>query len=221
MNEMPLLQQKILNDLMVISDFANEPTCRRLITVHSRFADVSDTSDNGLYLPNLKFKDPAAFQLVKSIIRRVVTLIENHFGETVGCDLALLCAITGNFYHTLHADNAIVVCPRHGDNASQLKSLDCQCDDVEVKPNHTSWRKYTALLYLDGDHEGGNIIFGEGPNKFGKIFRKEIAVKSGILVLSPSNELYHHYTTSVTKGVRYSMNMWFTTQANYICREWE
>jgi hypothetical protein len=31
-----------------------------------------------------------------------------------------------------------------------------------------------------------------------------------LLVLSPSNELYFHYTTPVTSGVRYSMNSWFT-----------
>ena len=221
MTDPPALQQRILSDLIVIPDFANKPTCQSLITVHNRFAAISDKSDNGLYLPDLKFRDPAAFHLVKSITRRVAALIQNHFGEAVGCDLALLCAITGTFRHTLHADNSIVVCPRHGDNASQLRALNCQCDDVEVKPNHTYWRKYTALLYLDNDHEGGDIIFGEGPNRFGKNFRKEIVVKSGILVLSPSNELYHHHTTPVTKGVRYSMNMWYTTQANYICREWE
>ncbi len=221
MNELPVLQQRILYDLLVIPDFVNERTCRDLITVHKKFAGVSDTSDNGLYLPDLQVKDPAAFGLVKSIIKRVSARIGSHFGEAAGCDLALICAMTGNFYHTLHADNAIVVCPRHGDNASHLRMLNCQCEDVEVRPNHTHWRKYTALLYLEGDHEGGDIVFGEGPNKFGKIFRKEITVRGGILVLSPSNEFYHHHTTPVTKGVRYSMNMWFTAQANYICAEWE
>jgi hypothetical protein len=216
-----ITRNRLLRDLLVIPDFADEGTCRELIAAHSQLGTLSASTDNGLYLPVTKVKHPPTFRLTTSLIQRITKLIYRHFREQVGCDLALVCAITGNFCHTVHADNCKVVCPRHGDNAAQLIALSCQCEDVEVRPNHTSWRKYTALLYLDSDHEGGNIIFGEGPNRFGKIFREEICARSGLLVLSPSNEMYHHHTTPVTGGVRYSMNMWFTNDQTYICTEWE
>ena len=94
-------------------------------------------------------------------------------------------------------------------------------DDIAVHPNHTPWRTYTALLYLESDHEGGNIVFGEGPNVYGKLYRKEIAVTQGLLVLSPSNELYYHRTTPLLSRVRYSMNMWFATDPTHIVEDWQ
>ncbi len=214
-------RDKALRDFIVIPNYADDQICRALVTAHRTFGTLKDGSDNGLYLPYIKVGHPPTFQLARSIIQGIRVLIQGHFSERVGCDLALICAITGNFFHTLHADNSKVVCPRHGDNVAQLVALDCQCEDVQVRPNHTPWRKFTALLYLDSDHEGGNIIFGEGPNKFGKIFYKKICVESGLLVLSPSNEMYHHRTTPVTRGVRYSMNIWFTADSNRFCPDWE
>jgi hypothetical protein len=218
-------QEAILGDLIQVSNFVDEQTCSTLITVHKKLGTLNSSSDNGLYLRlhlrGATLGDSAAFKTVRSIIRRIIELIHNHYHEEVGCDLALICAITGRYCHTLHADNATVVCPTHGNNPVQLVRLNCTCEDIEVRPNHTPWRKYTALLYLDSDHDGGNIVFGEGPNIFGGIYRKEIDVKRGLLVLSPSNELYHHRTLLVTRGVRYSMNMWFTDDQGHMRPDWE
>jgi 2OG-Fe(II) oxygenase superfamily len=210
---------EILSNLIIIDGFIDEPTCRALIEVHTSLMSLNGSSDNGLYVPGMRRKNSTAFQAAKSLIDRLRHMIDMRYGDKVGCDLALLCAIIPGFKHTLHADNSKIVCPTHGDNAERLVELGCQCEDIEVKPNHTSWRKYTALLYLDSNHEGGNIVFGEGPNIYGRSYRKEIEVKIGLLVLSPSNELYHHYTTPVTKGVRYSLNVWFTPDETRICRE--
>jgi hypothetical protein len=218
-------RKAILNDLIRESNFVDEPTCSAFIATHKKLGTLNSSSDNGLYLRlhlrDTKNRDAVVFQATRSIIRRIIKLIHDHYHEKVGCDLALICAITGNYCHTVHADNATIVCPRHGNNPAQLLRLNCACKDVEVRPNHTPWRKYTALLYLDNDHDGGNIVFGEGPSIFGGIYRKEIDVKRGLLVLSPSNELYHHRTLVVTRGVRYSMNMWFTVDQNHICPDWE
>jgi Uncharacterized iron-regulated protein len=165
----------------------------------------------------LKYRDNETFWTVRSITDRVAEVIDQHFHERVGCDLALLCAITGTFRHKLHADNSYVTCPRHGVDAETLVASQCRCDDIEVKPNHTFWRKYSALMYLDSDHEGGDIVFGEGPNVFGEIYLKRITVRQGLLVLSPSNELYYHQTTPVRRGTRYSLNSWFTGDESRFC----
>ncbi len=72
-------------------------------------------------------------------------------------------------------------------------------------------------MYLDDDHAGGNITFGEGPNVFGTLYHQEIIVRKGLLVLCPSNELYHHKTTPVLRGTRYSLNTWFTADHSRFC----
>lgn len=62
---------------------------------------------------------------------------------------------------------------------------------------------------------------GEAPGVYGKIYRKPLRTRRGLLVLFPSNELYHHRTTSVTSGVRYSMNVWFTDVQDQISPTWQ
>ena len=52
---------------------------------------------------------------------------------------------------------------------------------------------------LNDDYEGGNLImFGD----------KKIDTKKGDLIIFPSNFLYPHEITPVTKGVRYSYTSW-------------
>jgi hypothetical protein len=200
--------EEILSNLVIIDDFIPGPAAQDLIEAHRRWAKLGG-GDNGLSIEEISGCEPSAFELAKSIVARIIALIESHFHEDVRSDLVLITAITGTFRHTLHADNTLISCPHHGTDAEELVRLNCQCEDIQLLPNHTSWRRFTALLYLDSDHDGGNIIFGEGPNVFGRLYRKEITVRSGLLVLSPSNELYYHRTTEVSRGTRYSMNSWF------------
>jgi hypothetical protein len=214
-------RERILQNLLVVEHFVDDVTCERLVRMHEELGSLGEHSDNGFFLPDAQRRDPEGFRLARGVVQRMKETVATHFDEAVGCDLALLCAIAGTFRHTLHADNALVVCPRHGSNAEELVRLDCQCDDLEVTPNHTPWRKYTGLLYLSERHRGGTIVFGEGPGAYGRLYRKEIAPAVGLLVLTPSNELYFHRTTPVEAGVRYSMNCWFTTEQDHISLVWQ
>jgi hypothetical protein len=211
----------ILRGLVVQNDFVDAATCRQLVDVHKRFGGLATSSDNGYALVRARGDAPEGFELARSLIARLAGLIEQRFAETVRCDLSLLCALTrGGFRHGLHADNALLFCPRHGSDAEHLRRVGCQCPDAEIRPNHTPWRKYSALLYLSGDHRGGDIVFGDGPNAWGGVYRREIRVRPGLLVLSPSSELYFHHTTPVRAGVRYSMNTWFTDDVTRAAAEW-
>jgi hypothetical protein len=201
----------ILRDLLVVEGFADERACARLVDLHRRRGTLSAQSDNAYPLLDAREQDPETFALARDIVGRLAALIHERFGAGARCDLSLIAALTRRGYrHSLHADNALVACPRHGTDAETLRRLGCRCPDVEVRPNHTPWRRFSALLYLSGQHRGGDIVFGEGPNVYGGVYRKQIQPRPGLLVLSPSNELYFHYTTPVTSGVRYSMNSWFT-----------
>jgi hypothetical protein len=213
--------ESILQGLIVAEDFIDAEACSRLVEIHRKFGVTGAQSDNGYELGRARAAAPEGFELARTLVHRIIALIEDHFGAEVQCDLALLCALTrGGFRHTLHADNALVVCPRHGGDAEELRRLGCRCADVEVRPNHTAWRRYSALLYLSGDHQGGDIVFGDGPNAFGGVYRREIRVRPGLLVLSPSDEHYFHHTTPVTAGIRYSMNTWYTDDAAHAAAEW-
>jgi len=211
----------ILRDLQVVEGFADPETCRELVLLHQRFGSLEAGRDNGYFLPDALQHAPAAFDLARRLVNRIQALIRTCYRKQVGCDLALVCGIVPGFSHTLHADNARVVCPRHGEDAARLRRARCECEDVRVLPNHTPWREYTGLVYFGGGHAGGAIVFGDGPNVYGNAYRAEIMPRPGLLVLSPSNELYFHHTTPVTSGVRYSMSSWFTTDVAHIDARWQ
>ncbi len=65
-----------------------------------------------------------------------------------------------------------------------------------------SWRKYAALIYLNGDFEGGNLYF---PNK--KIRVKPLP-KS--LVIFPGTMEYMHEVEEITSGTRYTLASFWT-----------
>jgi hypothetical protein len=136
--------QAVLDDLIVAEDFITAGTCRALVAAHAPSGALSSHSDNGYPLVRARHEQPEAFALARTVVRSLIDLVRERYGEAVGCDLALLCALVPGFRHTLHADNAMVVCPTHGQDAEELVRLGCCCPDAQVRPNHTPWRKYIA-----------------------------------------------------------------------------
>lgn len=63
-------------------------------------------------------------------------------------------------------------------------------------------RKYSAILMLNNDYEGGELCF--------KLDNKEETIKNvpGSLVIWPSNFMYPHMVKPITKGIRYSVVSW-------------
>ncbi|HLK88354.1 MAG TPA: DUF6065 family protein [Polyangia bacterium] len=216
-----LSADEILRGFVIIEDFVDAATCASMVALHKRRGSVTQSSDNAFVLSGTRDSDPHEFELTRTVLERLVGLIDERFGAQVKCDLSVVCALPRRgFRHTLHADNALVACPRHGTDQEELRRQRCRCPDAGLRPNHTPWRTHTALLYLSGDHRGGDIVFGDGPNAWGGIYRKQIRPRPGLLVLTPSNEHYFHHTTPVTAGVRYSMNNWFTTDASHVAADW-
>lgn len=80
--------------------------------------------------------------------------------------------------------------PMHRDN--------CMGDGT---PNHTPQRDYSALIYLNSVFEGGEIVFPS---------RGTLKPKTGMLIAFPSGKDYPHEVLAVTKGVRYSLPLWFS-----------
>jgi hypothetical protein len=65
-------------------------------------------------------------------------------------------------------------------------------------------RTMSCILLLNNDYEGGNLCF-RNPNGSGEW---EVEVKSGRMIIWPSNFLYPHTVKPVTKGTRYSVVAW-------------
>lgn len=63
-------------------------------------------------------------------------------------------------------------------------------------------RKYSSILMLNNDFEGGSLCF----NLDGKIIKME--TKPGHVVIWPSNFMFPHAVEPLTKGVRYSVVSW-------------
>ena len=76
----------------------------------------------------------------------------------------------------------------------------------EVHTDHftTSPRALSVIINLNDDYEGGNLIFTDQQDK--EI--KEYKLGKGSIVFFPSNFLYPHSITPITKGKRYSIVAW-------------
>jgi Rps23 Pro-64 3,4-dihydroxylase Tpa1-like proline 4-hydroxylase len=63
-------------------------------------------------------------------------------------------------------------------------------------------RKYSSILMLNNDYEGGELCFKLGDKEL------QINNRPGSLVIWPSNFMYPHSVKPLTKGTRYSVVSW-------------
>jgi len=87
--------------------------------------------------------------------------------------------------------------PRHADNSRQ----DEQGNWV---PNHSPQRDLSAIYYLNGDFEGGELVFP----RHGLTIKPRI----GLLVAFPGDGDHMHEVVPVRTGFRYTLPIWFTKQ---------
>ncbi|MAL46750.1 2OG-Fe(II) oxygenase [Hyphomonas sp.] len=71
-----------------------------------------------------------------------------------------------------------------------------------VDDGHGMNRKYSSILMLNNDYEGGTLCF----NVDDEVVKME--TKPGNLVIWPSNFMFPHAVEPLTKGVRYSVVSW-------------
>ena len=76
------------------------------------------------------------------------------------------------------------------------------------KPNYTSWRTYSAVIFLNKDFSGGEFYF---KNPY-----HEIIPEAGKLVGFGAGTKFMHGVKKVTDGARYTIAMWFTDNKDKI-----
>ncbi|KAG8434299.1 hypothetical protein GDO86_012614 [Hymenochirus boettgeri] len=103
--------------------------------------------------------------------------------------------------HPVHADNCI------------LNAEANMC--IKEHPAYT-FRDYSAILYLNGDFEGGNFIFTELD---AKTVTAEVRPQCGRMVGFSSGAENPHGVYAVTKGQRCAVALWFTLDPRHNERE--
>lgn len=112
-------------------------------------------------------------------------------------EFTLLTEMRPGDYHPLHADN------------------ERQDADGQWVPNHTPWRHYTAMLYLNtyqADYEGGLLRF--------PALEMEVVPQANLLVGFPCGSQYRHEVTPVQQGNRYTLSIW-TSRYSRFAERWD
>lgn len=118
-----------------------------------------------------------------------------HFSYT---HLVCRTAITGqqdhrnDLSHPIHADNCL---------------LDPEANECWKEPPAYTYRDYSALLYLNGDFNGGEFIFTEMD---AKTVTASVKPKCGRMVGFSSGGENPHGVKAVTSGQRCAVALWFT-----------
>ncbi|XP_068137308.1 prolyl 3-hydroxylase 2 [Hyperolius riggenbachi] len=99
--------------------------------------------------------------------------------------------------HPIHADNCL---------------LDPEANECWKEPPAYTYRDYSALLYLNGDFDGGEFVFTEMD---AKTVTAAIKPKCGRLVGFSSGGENPHGVKAVTKGQRCAVALWFTLDPLY------
>jgi 2OG-Fe(II) oxygenase superfamily len=204
------------NHIVMIEDFISSDVATTLIQFYDREKKIlTQTSDNQLSFSSST--DPHILKIISTISNQVLAVMRESYllhDKKYHVDhCALFARIAGN-YCGYHADNVYFDCPQHGTNQSLLRATcDGTCPGAKFVPNHTGWREYTALLYLNDDFEGGEILFEDGP--FNRLYQKVIPIKANTLVLAPNGPHFYHEVFPIRSGKRYSLHIWYTSDPRY------
>lgn len=184
--------------LYVHHGFLSKEKCRFVIdaVLHAYavggYASVHNRTRTEIPVYNLKdLQSGDAFGILNKARKESVELVTEFYGVDypVWNEYTLLSDLHGGDYHRLHADNEKI-----------------GADGAWV-PNHTPWRNYTAMLYLNtsgSDFQGGHIRFTE--------IGQDIAPEEGLLVGFGCDRAFMHETTPVTAGHRYAVSLWMTSE---------
>ncbi|XP_072516862.1 prolyl 3-hydroxylase 2 [Salminus brasiliensis] len=99
--------------------------------------------------------------------------------------------------HPIHADNCL---------------LDPEANECWKEPPAYTYRDYSALLYLNGDFEGGEFIFTEMD---AKTITASVKPRCGRMVGFSSGGENPHGVRAVTRGQRCAVALWFTLDPLY------
>ena len=204
------------SQIMIMESFISTDVAESLIQYYdAEKGNLNNSSDNEFSLSSMD--NPHIKKIIRDISEQVIQLMHRSYplmGKNYQLDHAGLYARIAHNYCPYHADNVYFYCPIHGGDQQQLRTI-CpgNCPGAKFVPNHTAWREYTALIYLNDEFEGGEITFEDGPHN--RQYKKTIPIRANLLVLAPNGPDFYHEVFPIRKGKRYSLHLWFTSDPRY------
>jgi len=202
--------------IIILENFISADIANTLIQFYDREKkNLNNYTDNQLALSSIS--NPYIRDIIFEISNRVLEEMEKNYHLKIKKyhldHGGLYSRIQGNSC-PYHADNVYFDCPIHGKNQDRLRvTCNGNCPGAKFMPNHTFWREYTALIYLNDNFEGGEIAFEDGPCN--KLYRKVIPIKSKMMILAPNSQDYYHEVFPIRSGKRYSLHLWYTSDPNH------
>jgi 2OG-Fe(II) oxygenase superfamily len=180
-------RKKPLSRILVSENFLSLKECTSLIDLYDRYSELSpqrDYSGRPLLHYTIRDVDSESASWVHGVSLRCKEKIEVGLRtpELIVDSVFLACLWPGDS-HIPHADNER---EEHG----------------RWLPNHMPHRAYTALIYLNDNFTGGELVFPDRD--------VVISPKPGLFVGFPSNHKFVHAVPNVLSGKRYSLPVWFT-----------
>jgi len=181
-------RKKPLSKILVSENTLSSKECTFLIDIYDRYSELSPQRDCSgrplLHYYTLRDLDSESASWVYSVSLRCKEKIEADLRTPeLFVESVLLACLWPGDSHIPHADNSR---REHG----------------RWLPNHTPQRDYTALVYLNDNFTGGELVFPD----------RDVVIipKSGLFVGFPSNHKFVHAVPNVLSGKRYSLPVWFT-----------
>lgn len=203
------------DNIIIIDDFISDKTSSMLISHYKQeVKSFKRGSHNSLHFT--RSTPPKIKNIARWISNKILDEIEKNFGVSKTMfhvsHGGLYGRIAGNFC-PYHSDNIAYVCPIHGKDARVIRKECSENCMGSFQPNHTFWYDYSAILYLNEDFEGGEIVLEDGP--FNKIYRKKVPIKKNRLVLFPNGPDYYHEVLQIKEGIRHALIFWYTNDPNH------
>ena len=180
--------------IIQVENAVSDDDCRRLMTIYDRHvqqAQVRDQTGHPVVYWE-QFRDtPDAAEIVPRLVERCLCGIRHRLQLTdpLYPETVILAALGAGGHHSRHADN----CREN--------------EDGDWVANHTPHRDVSAIYYLNGEFDGGEIVFEQA--------QLVVKPRRGLLLAFPSDADHTHEVLPVRSGVRYTMPIWFTKQQRY------
>jgi len=190
------MEDNLINYIKVYENVLDEETLNNFLKVCETNQNFKDAAivDNVKEKLDLKIRKTKTWSLINSINEKSLTSVHwcnyliNVFSEKIG-----------EYFSVFKGDLNVFI------NDIQVLKYDVGGHyKFHVDHGSSTPRTLSLIFILNDSYEGGDLLF---KTDFGsKEFK--IKTKKNTLIIWPSNFLYPHCVTPVTKGVRYSVVSW-------------
>ncbi|KAM4651289.1 prolyl 3-hydroxylase 1 [Discoglossus pictus] len=226
------MNSKTLNgsQRVVTDGVISEEECRELLRLTNAAALAGDgyRGSKSPHTPNEQFYGVTVYKALKlgqegkvplrsahlyyNVTDKVRRLVESYFRLDSPLYFSYSHLVCRTAIDEKQADRTDVSHPVHVDNCIlNAEAMVC----IKEHPAYT-FRDYSAILYLNGDFEGGSFYFTELD---AKTITAEVRPQCGRMVGFSSGDENPHGVKAVTKGQRCAVALWFTLDPRHNERE--